>query len=686
MSGPLRELIARVVLRVDESALKKLDTQLDLVKSKLAGVQSAGKAGIKVSTDTSDVEKSLVGIRVALREMGSNVSPELSAKLREQLDAGRAKAEEVKAAIDKLRLLPDAKGEVEKLEKQLAGIEKEATRTAAALDKVDDGFRKAADEAKKLPGLLGKIQDGIGKLGPGLQAIGVGLSVTAIGAWVEGTLKAADAVGELSARLGAGTDDVQVWMAFASQAGASSEDLSASFKGLANQLQAVASGDKAAKAAFKELGIETTGWEKKLPPLGDTLALVGGKLAELDDQGKRVALTQKLLSEGGLKLAPGFRGGTEAVQEQIAKLKELAVVYDEDFIAQSKAANDELGMFKAQFGGLGSELILTFLPALRGAVTGLTPLIRGFRDVVKDSKLVSAGFAAAGLTGLASFGGVTGVITKLAPWFTRLARFAAPIIAAFAKFAIITLLLDDFFTMLNGGKSVLGELLGRFEAGRTILETFQMSFKGLRGAAMLLWGTLSGDQSVIDKGKALLDEFSEWVGGIVDNVKFAWNHLWNNDVPALIQSGLTAVDTYLRETFGGVYDFLKEWAGNIASLLGGIWDAALEGLTSLLTDAGSLLKGIPGVGSLFGDEAPEGGQGPKTSAANALDAGSPSSPFLPGGPGSNVTVNYDQRFETNIQTSSPKETLAAQQKAERNYTSTMKDNRKVLRHAVGATR
>jgi len=694
MAAPLRELIARVVLRMDEGSIQRMNANVDAAKAKLASLQATASTGAKVNVDvqTGAATAAVNDLKASLASVG--LDPAKAAQVQDGLEGAQAAATRARDAVSSIGTADPSNDGIPRVERQLDAVGNEAQEAARDVARLDQSLERTSVTGDRTSNTLRTLVGGMG-------ALGVALSGAALGMWIEGTLQAADAVGKLSSRLGTTTDEAQVWMAFASQSGASTEDLSAGFKGLANQLQAVASGDKAATAAFKELGIATDGWDKKLPPLGDTLALVGGKLAELDNEGKRVALTQKLLSEGGLKLAPGFKGGTAAVQEQITKLKELAVVYDSDFVAQAEAANDEMAMFKAQFSGLGSELILTFLPALRTAVTTLTPFIRGIRDAFKNSELLKGILASAGIVGLTSFGGISGVLARLAPLFRTIAIAAAPFLWAFAKFALIALLVDDLWVALNGGKSVIGEVLGKFEAGRATLEAMQESFKLLKGSVKLLWGALSGDEDAIREGEALIDEFSAYADGAFLDIKDVWDEFWGVTFPETVDSGLADVDDALTEHLGSFYEFIKQWAGEVAAVLGGVWDSAIEGLADMLKAAGKLLGGIPGFEFLDPDAPPQdysewqpispNAQADKAEKMKArsqyLYAGMDSNPFALGaGNSSPLTINNNYSMETLITGNQPKEVLSAVYKTEQNYTSAIKDNRRTLRHAVGATR
>ncbi len=707
----LRELIARVVLRMDEQTFRRLDTQLDQARGKLGSLQSEATRGVNVAVSVASVEaqNSFLALRTAMQAVNTEMSPAQVAGYAAALATAETQASKLRVEVDRLKETDPTSTAIQRVEQQIVqfqDLRQEITHTSAAIVKLGSGLdmgaldRWAADAArgstavkanlkeaeestKRMPGLLGKLSSAWGALGLTIGAVGL------IG-FVSQTLEAAGAVEDLADRLDMGIEEVQVWSAFARQGGASNEDLSTSTKGLANAMQGVVNGGKEQKAAFDALGISTDGWDKKLPPLTETLALVGGRLSELDNGGQRLALTQKLLSEGGLKLGPAFKGGTEAVQEHLEKLKELAVVYSDDFVKSAGEAGDELDLFYGQFRGLGSELILTFLPALRGAVRELTPVIRGLRDGFAHSELFKGSLVSAGALGLASFGGLGGALARFAPLLGRLAVMAAPFIWAFAKFAVLTLFLDDFFVMLNGGKSVLGEFLSQTEAGRSILDSFQQAFKLLKGSVLLLWGALSGDQDAIDKGKTLLDEFSAWIDGFVANVGFMFTDLFTRVIPQVVDEGLGEFDESVIETFNAISKFVSQWAGELGGIIGGVWDAAISGLRDMLNGAAKLLSKIPGFGGLDPDAPPPPpGDSPAApfleGPANALASGA--NPYLPAAGPANVTINNNQQVTTTIGAGNPKDVVNAVDRVGRNVTTAIeKDNRQTKRLVVGASR
>src|SRR5690606_32505741 len=173
----------------------------------------------------------------------------------------------------------------------------------------------------------------------------------------------------------------------------------------------------------------------------------------------------------------------------------------------------------------------------------------------------------------------------------------------------------------------------------------------------------------------------------LDNIGIMFDDVFTRLIPEIARNGWNSLDASTREVLSGICDFVAGWVSELGAMIGGVWAAALAGLKSLVSTAGDLLGNIPGLGDLFTPE-PGAKWQPISPAAQrakaALDTGAPT---LPGSSSnSNVTITNNYTMETNIGGGSPKEVVAAVQKTERNYTAAIRDNRKTLRHAVGATR
>lgn len=420
MSTTLRELVATVVFRADPTQLKAFDARLDAAKSKLVGIAATAKKGVHARIDSAPV----VAFIAKLRLMG-----------------------------DEFKTLPG--------------------RAATAFARIAASARRAPMYGPIAPPGLGNAgaAGGAAEAGKGLGGVakllgGLGAAATAYKVlnWHRGLIDEAKAVGELAARLSIGTDELQTWTLFAERAGGSSEDLAGSVKDLSRNMQAAAAdGAGPVAKAFQRLGVSTANWGTQMPKTMDVLLAAGGALSSLGSDAERLAVAQQLLGESGLRLLPAFKGGEEAARKQLAMLRDLAVVYDEDFIAASKEATLELDLFDKQMKGVGVQIVLAVLPALRDLVRWFTPVAKSIRNVLRDTHVLSAALGVLGMVG------ATHILPTLGKLITKFGGFSK-LLQAGTKIALRYILpflaLDDIITFLTGGESVIGDILNEmFGAG-----------------------------------------------------------------------------------------------------------------------------------------------------------------------------------------------------------------------------
>jgi hypothetical protein len=241
-------------------------------------------------------------------------------------------------------------------------------------------------KAPQLP--IGKKADGGGSESKGgLLTAGAAGAVAglAVGAIVQGTralagygaqaLQTASEIKQLSASTGASSDAVQVWNAIAKSSGAGPDAVKGSFKGLAAAVEGANSGNKDFVAIFKQLGIATQDAEGKTRPLGTLLREVGGALGSIEDPAQKAVLTQKLLSEAGLQLAPAFAGGAEGVDALVGKYKALGVTMSSETVAKMDSVNQKVKDVQASFAKIGPQVLVAFAPLIDTISTTLLPLL-----------------------------------------------------------------------------------------------------------------------------------------------------------------------------------------------------------------------------------------------------------------------------------------------------------------------
>jgi hypothetical protein len=619
MATTLRELIAKVVFRTDPTKLKDFDARLDAAKTKLIGLDAQAKKGVRPVVDPSPLQR-----------LGA----------------------QVKAVSEKLQ--------------ELKG------RVTGAVGRLGDSFKGAEPPAAGLGagvGGLTKLVGGLGVAAAAYKAI----------AWGNQLVSEARAVGDLAASLSISTDELQTWSAFVGEVGGTSEDLGGTVKNLAKNIQDAAKDAKGPAAeGFRRLGLSTDSWSKQLPNTMDILLQAGSALGGLESDTERLALAQGVLGESSLKLLPAFEGGSEAARQQLESLRELAVVYDQDFIASSTAASNEMKLFEGQLKGIGVTVLMDVLPVLRDMVRWLTPVIKSTRETAKNSNILKAVLTGLGVAGAGKlFSMLGGLVTRLGG-FTGLLRAGARI---FARFILPMLVLDDIITFLRGGKSVLGDILDKMfgiGASKSVLDGLKKTWDGLAGGVKYFWGLLKGDQAAIAEGEAAILKF----GGFMDDL--------------FVGLGKT-VDGWVT-MFGEAFDFaladlssvFEGWGNGLASYFDVLWTGIINAIHTKISEAGTAIRSfgenLPLIGNLFkgdGAGAPSPAAQLERNAANALAVGG--NPAVNQSKSTSVTVTDNSSVTTTLHGVDGKNVGAALRESEGNIKAMLQRSKaQVLRQTVGA--
>jgi hypothetical protein len=725
MATTLRELIVKVVFRADPTQLQEFDDLLAQAKAKLVALDAEAKKGLTPAVDPTPLSQfaaqaqaaaaellALQGISnevgeklgastrtagesfIALRDSVQSIEGSLDPAQVEEYSAAFAEAQQtaddVRNAINRLRLTDPKNAELPALEAQLKAVEFEAEQTATALKGVGVATKTAA------PGTA-QMSEGLGGLTKWLARLSIaGAAYKALN-WGKNILTEAAAVGDLASRLSIGTDELQQWTAFAEQAGSSSEDLAGTVKSLAKNIQNAGQDAKGPAAkGFERLGISTKGWKDTLPSTTDVLLAAGGALGELTNDTERMALAQELLGEAGLKMLPAFAGGTEAAKEQLAAMKELAVVYDDEFIKAASAAQNEMALFGRQLDGVGAQIVLAVLPSLREFVRWVTPLAKGIRNLVRDSSMLWAALGVGAQVGVSKAIAVVGKLITRFGGFTNIVKAGGRILL---RFVLPFLVLDDIITFLRGGKSVFGDILdGMLGVGtsKAVLESLKAAWEGLSGTVQYFWGLLKGDQAAIDAGEAKILKFGGAVDDVLSDFAEAWDFALKDAGQALISFGELTFEwgNLFSEawdlTLKNIGDAFVDWGTSLSDYFSGLWASIVNGLAQMVADAVAKVQGfaanLPLIGSLFKAEEPAAVPPAEAMARNAqagLALGG--APAVSNAKATTVTVNDSSSVNTTLNGVDGENVGAALRQSEKNVSEQLKRNKaQVLRQTVGA--
>lgn len=276
-----------------------------------------------------------------------------------------------------------------------------------------------------------------------------------------------------------------------------------------------------------------------------------------------------MFGEAGRQLLTVFKGGTAAISRNRAAAASLGVVYRKDLVGAVERYNDVSGLL-----GRSTKIlrVVALEPLIKvGAFLAEKVLLPMANRVAKlasglDSvqrKMISFGgvVGAVSLAGrfilpvlgkiLARFGvrGLTGALSKLIPLLARLAL-------GFVKVVAPILLLEDAFTFLRGGDSIIGRLIDRLlgvGAARDAVEGLHAAFRLVADAVTILWDLLLGE----DLSSEIVDRFFR----VTNNIAAFFDFLWRD-----IKQGAEDVANSIADAI--TPDFLQGALGSIGGFLG----------------------------------------------------------------------------------------------------------------------
>lgn len=321
-----------------------------------------------------------------------------------------------------------------------------------ALTRVD----KKADQTEKG---LGKLGTGFGKLA-GIAAGAVG-GFMAVGFLKNQVMQTADEMNRLveaSERMGVDVGDLDAWSKSIADAGGSAEGFQGTLKSLAANIEMFkVKGTSRAHPFFQELGID----EGKVKNVMELLPQLADKFSQMSEQAAQ-GQGQKLgLDEVTIALLQKGRGEVEAM---IKRQKELGTITkkDAEAIAQFDNTMDDLGRVMQ---GVWRMIVVGIVPAFSAmgeAITDAFLFVREHKGMVLAFIVAFAAIMGAVFMPVI-WTAVAGLMTMAGAWIAAFWPIVLVVALVAALSAAIALLWDDFQTWIDGGDSLLGRHLGKWQ-------------------------------------------------------------------------------------------------------------------------------------------------------------------------------------------------------------------------------
>ncbi len=254
-------------------------------------------------------------------------------------------------------------GEVKRSETAIEKLGRAGTQAAGGLNRLEretEQLTRAQDRlgavATRVQGRLGAAATSAGAAISGLRTVLAGGligiiagTVREIGHLAIGGIHAGDAIGELAAQIGIGTDALQALGAQAQFSGSSQEELATGVAFLTRKLSDAAQGSKQVREDFAWLGIQ---WNDGSGRARQTEAVIDdliGALKGTADESERAGIASTAFGDRiGQRLIPALTGAEGGLRDIIDAAREQGLVMDEEGIQKAGELADKYDLLTAK--------------------------------------------------------------------------------------------------------------------------------------------------------------------------------------------------------------------------------------------------------------------------------------------------------------------------------------------------
>lgn len=358
-----------------------------------------------------------------------------------------ANGEHVEVAKAYVTIVPSLEGSQRTITEELTGVTSEASEKAGAEGGSKFG-NKFASAIKGTTAVIGAA-----------MAAATGAAIATGKAFVSAANDVSqygNNVDKMSQKMGISAQAYQEWDFIMQHAGANIEGMKTSMLKLT---KAAESGDE----AFAALGIS----QEQLASMNQEeifSATIKG-LQDIQDEGQRTVLANKLLGKGAVELAPLLNMSSSEIDNMREQVHELGGVMSDDAVKAAATYQDELQNMNTALDGVKKNMVSKFLPGMSQVMNGLSKVFSGNGGIEEIRK------------GLEN---VVGNISALAPQFLSLASVIInSIIAGFGP--MLPQLVSSIFSFLTQGLLTITSMVPQLAP--VIVE-------GIKGVATALFSAL----------------------------------------------------------------------------------------------------------------------------------------------------------------------------------------------------
>lgn len=187
----------------------------------------------------------------------------------------------------------------------------------------------------------------------------------------------ADAVDNLSQRLGIARGELQELSHVAMLSDTSLEGLGAGAKKLSVLMAEAAGGSEEAQKKLKSIGVSATDANGKLRSSSAVMADIADKFEGMEDGAGKTALAIALFGKSGTDLIPMLNGGGKAIREASEEARAFGLVMSDEGVAAAAAFGDGMDKLSSIVDGVFTQIADATLPVLSSFTEALVDSASG---------------------------------------------------------------------------------------------------------------------------------------------------------------------------------------------------------------------------------------------------------------------------------------------------------------------
>ena len=262
-------------------------------------------------------------------------------------------------------------------------------QTKTAFDSIKRGLGGLTDTARRVSGMLANL--------------GVAVSAVGFGAMIRSSLDSADALDEMSQRVGISVEALSTLRPAAELSGVSAESFEAGLRRLATSMFEASTGSDEAARRFTALGIAVRNQDGSLRATDQVLLDLADRFKAMPDGAEKSALAVQIFGRSGAELIPLLNQGRDGVEALTNEMAALGLQISGETAAQAETFNDSLAKIRLATTSIANRVIEAFLPAMNDMAAGMVEsakqggTLRAVLDgVVRVLKTLALGAATVG--------------------------------------------------------------------------------------------------------------------------------------------------------------------------------------------------------------------------------------------------------------------------------------------------